>query len=60
MVTLTATANQMPVGLETSGAILRITLEEQANRVVPGPNQLGESEVLLRGVIRGLPVELIP
>jgi hypothetical protein len=45
---------------QTNGVILRTTLEEQVGRVVPGPNNLGESEVLLRGVIRGLPVELIP
>ena len=26
-------------------------LEEQAHRIIPGPNDLGESEVLLRGVV---------
>jgi hypothetical protein len=44
----------------TNGVILRTTLEQQAGRIVPGPNNLGESEVLLRGVIQGLPVEEFP
>lgn len=39
------------------GVILRTTLEEQASRVVPGPNDLGESEVLLRGIVGGARVE---
>jgi hypothetical protein len=42
-------ARKGPTG---SGVILRTTLEEQVHRVVPGPNDLGESEVLLRGLVR--------
>jgi len=39
------------------GVILSTTLEEQSHRVVPGPDQLGESEVLLRGVVNDAHVE---
>jgi hypothetical protein len=38
------------------GVVLRTTLEEQTERVVPGPDMFGESEVLLRGIIKGLQV----
>lgn len=45
-------------GATGRGVILSTTLEEQAHRVVPGPDALGESEVLLRGVVFDSRVEM--
>ncbi|WP_186377221.1 DUF6531 domain-containing protein [Curtobacterium pusillum] len=39
------------------GVILSTTMEEHAHRIVPGPDALGESEVLIRGVVSDVKVE---
>jgi hypothetical protein len=39
------------------GVILSTDLEPYRSRVVPGPDEFGESEVLIRGVVRGAKVE---
>ena len=36
---------------------LRRPLEEQAGRIAPGPDALGESEILLRGIVKDSHVE---
>lgn len=38
-------------GTKQHGLILETTLEQQIGRVVRGPDRLGESEVLLRGIV---------
>lgn len=43
-----------PTGI---GVILRTTREQQAHRITPGPDDYGESEVLIRGVVSGTQVE---
>jgi hypothetical protein len=45
---------------QSPGVILETTLEKQAGRVVPGPDNLGEFEVLLRGVVFGAKTTRIP
>lgn len=44
-------------GDENYGVVLESTLEEQAGKIVPGPDILGESEVLVRGIVSGAEVE---
>jgi len=44
-------------GGRTSGVILKTRLAEWADRVVVSPDSFDESEVLIRGVMRGLDVE---
>jgi YD repeat-containing protein len=39
------------------GVIMSTTMEEHADRIVPGPDVLGESEVLLRGIVSDVNVE---